>query len=82
MGMLARVVEMVRPLEILFVDVTVIAQDVRVAPHRQAMAAGLASVLGVPGELVVVKATTTDHLGAIGSGEGLAAVAVVTARLR
>ena len=80
MGLLARVVEMAQPIEISFVDVTVIAQDVRVAPHRDTMRANLGAVLGVPVELVAVKATTTDHLGAIGAGSGLAATAVVTAQ--
>ena len=78
MELLAQVVEMSQ-LEISFVDVTVIAQDLRIAPHRKAMRANLASVLGVSVELVAVKATTTDHLGAIGAGEGLAVTAVVTA---
>lgn len=59
------------------VDATVLAQDVRVAPHRAAIIAALADALGVePGE-VSVKATTTDHLGSIGRGEGVAAMAVV-----
>ena len=82
MALLARVVEMAQPLQISFVDVTVIAQDIRVGPHRPAMRANLATVLGLDAELVAIKATTTDHLGAIGSGEGLAATAVVTVGAR
>lgn len=81
MGLLQRVVEICDGLEVSFVDVTVIAQDVRIAPHRQAMQARLATVLGIDADAVVVKATTTDHLGAIGASEGLAATAVVTARV-
>lgn len=59
------------------IDVTVIVQSVRVAPHRRAMRENLATALGIPISGVSVKATTTDRLGWIGSGEGLAAHAVV-----
>ncbi len=62
-----------------FADVTVIAQQVRVAPHRGAIAAGLAGALGLAASEVSVKATTTDGLGWIGRGEGIGVVAVVTA---
>jgi 2-C-methyl-D-erythritol 2,4-cyclodiphosphate synthase len=60
------------------VDATVVAQEVRIAPHREQMRANLSRALGVVDDLVSVKATTTDGLGFIGRGEGLAAVAVVT----
>lgn len=60
------------------VDVTVLAQRPRLSPHRDAMRANLARVLGVDVGDVSVKFTTTDHLGAIGRGEGIAALAVVT----
>lgn len=57
-------------------DATVIAEKVRVAPHREAIRRRLAEVLGVQIEVVSVKATTTDGLGFLGRDEGLAAVAV------
>ncbi|NNJ48501.1 MAG: 2-C-methyl-D-erythritol 2,4-cyclodiphosphate synthase [Acidimicrobiia bacterium] len=79
MGLLARVVDMCSQLDIRYLDVTVIAQEVRVAPHRTAIEEALAAVLGIDAELVSVKATTTDGMGAIGAGEGIAATAVVTA---
>ncbi len=60
------------------VDVTIVAQSVRVGPHREAMAARLAEVLGVDVGAVSVKATTTDGLGALGRGEGIAAHAVAS----
>lgn len=62
-----------------FCDVTVIAERVRVAPHRQAIREGLAAALGLKASAVSVKATTTDGLGMLGRGEGLAAAAVLTA---
>lgn len=58
------------------VDVTVIAQSVRVAPHRDSIRAGLSETMGVPVENVSVKATTTDRMGMIGRDEGLAAAAI------
>lgn len=58
-------------------DVTVIAEQVRVAPHRQRIRHALAAALGVEVGRVSVKATTTDGLGFTGRGEGLAAMAVV-----
>jgi 2-C-methyl-D-erythritol 2,4-cyclodiphosphate synthase len=64
--------------QVTHVDATVLAEEVRIAPHREQIRANLARVLGVVDDLVSVKATTTDGLGFIGRGEGLAAVAVVT----
>lgn len=61
------------------VDVTVVVEAVRIAPHRQAMRTALAGALDLELEAVSVKATTTDGLGFAGAGEGLAAVAVVVA---
>lgn len=58
------------------VDVTVVAQQARIAPHRAAMAANIARLLGIDADRVGVKATTTDGLGALGRGEGVAAHAV------
>lgn len=58
------------------VDVTIIVQEVRVSPHRGTMCENLASAMKIPVDQVSVKATTTDGLGWIGVGEGLAAHAV------
>jgi 2-C-methyl-D-erythritol 4-phosphate cytidylyltransferase/2-C-methyl-D-erythritol 2,4-cyclodiphosphate synthase len=58
-------------------DVTVLAEAPRIAAHRAAMAGNLAADLGVAAQLVNVKATTTERLGFIGRGEGLAAMATV-----
>ncbi|MFQ5947880.1 MAG: 2-C-methyl-D-erythritol 2,4-cyclodiphosphate synthase [Acidimicrobiia bacterium] len=59
-------------------DVTVIAQEVRVGRHRDAIRSSLAQALGIDAAGVSVKASTTDGMGYTGSGEGMAAVAVVT----
>ena len=58
-------------------DATVIAEAPRLAPHRAAMRDSLAALLGVRPEAVSVQVTSTDGLGAIGRGEGIAAQAVV-----
>jgi len=60
------------------VDATVVAEGVRVAPHRDAIRDELAGALGASREAVSVKATTTDGLGFTGRGEGIASLAVVT----
>ncbi len=57
-------------------DVTVIAQEPVLAPHLPAMRAAIAGLVGAPPDAVSVKAKSTDHLGAIGRGEGIAALAV------
>lgn len=60
------------------VDVTVVAESVRIAPHRERMRHRLADTLGIAVDAVSVKATTTDGLGFTGRGEGIAAFAVAT----
>jgi 2-C-methyl-D-erythritol 2,4-cyclodiphosphate synthase len=59
------------------VDVTIIAQQPKLSPHRDAMTASIAQLLELPAGRVNVKATTTDHLGFIGRGEGICAMAIV-----
>ena len=63
-------------LVIVNVDATVIAERPRVAPHVAEMRRRLAGALGVQTSQVSVKATTTDGLGAIGRGEGIAVQAI------
>ncbi len=76
---LRRVAAMVRgaSLEVAHLDTTVVAQQPRLAAWLPKMEAVIADALGVPGERVNVKVTSTDGLGAIGRGEGIGAQAVV-----
>ena len=57
-------------------DATVIAQAPKLAPHIPAMRRQIADALGISLEQVSVKATTEEHLGFTGRGEGMAAQAV------
>lgn len=59
------------------VDMTLIAQEPTLAPHLEPIGATIAGILGVEPSLVSVKAKSTDHLGALGRGEGIAALATV-----
>lgn len=63
------------------VDVTILAEAPKIAPHRERMCARIAEILGVPANRVSVKATTTEQLGFTGRREGLAAMAVATVTL-
>ena len=63
--------------EIANVDITIIAQQPKLAPYRDAMREKIAELLDLPAGHVNIKATTTDHLGFIGRGEGICAMAVV-----
>jgi len=63
--------------EVSNLDTTVIAQAPKLAPHVAAMAANIAADLGCGAVQVSVKATTTEHLGFAGRGEGIAALATV-----
>lgn len=66
-----------RDFKLVNADLTVVAQAPRMAPHVDAMRAHIASDLGAHYGAVNVKATTTEHLGYIGRGEGIACHAVV-----
>lgn len=57
------------------VDVTIMAQAPKMAPHIERMRANIAADLGLDIDCVSVKATTTERLGFTGRGEGIAAQA-------
>lgn len=63
------------------VDVTLICERPKVGPHREAMRARIAEILGLGIDRVSVKATTTEKLGFTGRQEGIAAQAMASVRL-
>ena len=64
--------------EIVNVDATVIAEEPHLASQRDAMRRNIAQALRIGVDRVSVKATTNETLGAIGRGEGIAALAIAT----
>ena len=64
-------------LKVVNVDATIVAEGPRMAPHVKRMAGNIAADLGIDASAVNIKATTTERLGFIGRGEGIAAMAVV-----
>src|ERR671922_912279 len=78
-GFVARVLELLRArrLAVENVDLTVLAQAPKIAPHREAMRRRIAQLLEIAADRVNIKATTTEGLGFLGRAEGIAAQAVV-----
>lgn len=64
------------------IDATLIAEEPKIAPHIFPMRENIAAALVMPAARVAVKATTNEGLGAIGRGEGIAAMAVASIELR
>jgi 2-C-methyl-D-erythritol 4-phosphate cytidylyltransferase/2-C-methyl-D-erythritol 2,4-cyclodiphosphate synthase len=60
------------------VDLTILCEAPRIGPHRDAMRAAIAGILGIEVERIGVKATTTERLGFTGRREGIAAIATAT----
>jgi 2-C-methyl-D-erythritol 2,4-cyclodiphosphate synthase len=60
------------------VDITLVAEQPRIGPHRAAICERMASALGVTVSEVSVKGKTNEGMGWIGAGEGLACIAVAT----
>jgi len=67
--------------QVVNVDATIIAQQPKLAPYVPAMKENIALALGVSLERVGIKATTNEHLGFLGRGEGIAALAVASVDL-
>jgi 2-C-methyl-D-erythritol 4-phosphate cytidylyltransferase/2-C-methyl-D-erythritol 2,4-cyclodiphosphate synthase len=63
------------------VDCTIIAEEPKVGPHREAMRERIAGILGLSVDQVSIKATTTEGLGFTGRREGIAAQAVASIRM-
>jgi 2-C-methyl-D-erythritol 2,4-cyclodiphosphate synthase len=66
-----------RGYQVINVDVTVICEAPRIAPHVEAMRAKLAGTLGIGAKHVSVKGKTNEGMGWIGKGEGIATIATV-----
>jgi 2-C-methyl-D-erythritol 4-phosphate cytidylyltransferase/2-C-methyl-D-erythritol 2,4-cyclodiphosphate synthase len=62
-------------------DATILCESPKIAPHAGAIRASIATIAGVDVSRVSVKATTTEGLGFLGRGEGIAAMATATVRL-
>jgi 2-C-methyl-D-erythritol 2,4-cyclodiphosphate synthase len=64
------------------IDATLIAEAPKIGPHLEAIRGKLSGALNIPADCVGVKATTNEMLGAIGRGEGMAAMAVATVEFK
>jgi 2-C-methyl-D-erythritol 4-phosphate cytidylyltransferase/2-C-methyl-D-erythritol 2,4-cyclodiphosphate synthase len=62
-------------------DATIVCEEPRVSPHREAMRARIAEIAGIPADRVAIKATTSEKMGFTGRGEGIVAMATATVRL-
>jgi 2-C-methyl-D-erythritol 4-phosphate cytidylyltransferase/2-C-methyl-D-erythritol 2,4-cyclodiphosphate synthase len=69
-----------RKLAVVNADITVLAEAPRLSKHREEIRGSIAALLEVESDCVNVKATTTEKMGFIGRGEGLAAQAMVLLR--
>jgi 2-C-methyl-D-erythritol 4-phosphate cytidylyltransferase/2-C-methyl-D-erythritol 2,4-cyclodiphosphate synthase len=67
---------------IINLDVTVICEEPKISPYRAAMTARISDILGISADQVSIKGTTTERLGFLGRGEGIAAQAIASIRLR
>jgi 2-C-methyl-D-erythritol 2,4-cyclodiphosphate synthase len=64
--------------EVSYLDATIIVQQPKLAPYVIRIKDSIADTLSIPVESVSIKITSTDHVGAIGAGEGIAAQAIAT----
>lgn len=67
--------------EIGHLDLTLICEEPKIGPHRDAMRARVAEIVGIEINRVSIKATTTERLGFTGRREGIAAQAIATLQL-
>ena len=78
--LLTKVVEIIgeRDWRVQYVDATILAEQPVLRPHIDGIKAALADAMHIAPDLVSVKATTTDGLGFVGRGQGIACMAVAT----
>jgi len=69
-----------KKMSILNLDATIFAQAPKISPYRQAMQHKIASAIRMSPDCINIKATTTEGLGMIGAGEGIAAMCVALLR--
>ena len=76
--LLTRTGELVRDgnWQVINVDATILAQRPVLAPYMETMKLNISSALSIPESDVSIKATTTDYLGFVGRGDGMASFAV------
>lgn len=79
LDLLGRAVEIVagRNYQVVNVDVTVIAERPRIAPHVEPMRGRLAAAIGIGPQNISIKGKTNEGMGWTGRGEGIAVIAVV-----
>jgi 2-C-methyl-D-erythritol 2,4-cyclodiphosphate synthase len=66
---------------IINLDASLVVQEPKISPHVTAMKSNIALALGINVRRVGIKATTNEHLGFLGRGEGIAALAIVSVEL-
>ncbi len=66
---------------ITFLDITIMAEEPKITPHRATMQQRIAEILDIPSTRISIKATTTEKLGFIGRKEGIACQALATITL-
>jgi 2-C-methyl-D-erythritol 2,4-cyclodiphosphate synthase len=67
-----------RNASVINIDATLIAEAPKIGPHLEPMRDKISQALGIPKTAIGIKATTNEGLGALGRGEGIAALAVVS----
>ena len=80
---LKRVIKLVteKSARVVNIDATVLAEEPKLSPHVAAMQKAIADAIATSDSNVSVKATTNERLGAIGRGEGIAAIAIATVQV-
>ena len=59
-------------------DLTLVCEAPKIGPHADAMRAALAAITGIAADRIGIKATTSEKMGFVGRGEGIAALATAT----
>ena len=78
--LLGEVLEMMnkKKLQVNNLDVTIIAQEPKVSPHREKIKESINSLLKIPEDKINIKATSPEGLGDLGEGDGIACISIVS----